>query len=782
MSNNSGVSTDGLATVDFLTGVDSSGRLNTVTGWRWAGDTPATYTYSDGSAHKWDGGAAGTAGTAKYYFDPGSNWSAAEQATFKSALALWSAVADVTFTMVDTLAAADAVFYRQSSTTSPLPTDVTLDPGKTYLGATYTAGAPGAASLPATQSAYLSMDTNVDGWQDITSFTYWGGYAIGTVVHELGHLIGLIHAGPYNGTVNPALQQYNATDTTLWSLMSYIGPTDTKASYYASYPVTSTNWTINGTDYTPTSFMPLDILAAQRLYGAPAATPLNDVTFGFNCTIVGDCKPFFDFTVDTNPVITLYATGVANSLDVSGWSTPSTINLTPGTFSSVDGMANNLGIAYGTRIDTAFGGGGDDTFIVNDDADTIDGGGGVNTVIFSGTSASYAIGRATDGATTVTRGGVTDTLRNVQHVQFAEATIVTRAPTVASVGFSPTAGEAVTGASVNLTLNLSAPVTVAGGAPLLTLNDGGAAHYIGGSGSNALTFAYTVALGERTADLAVTGSVLNGATVNDSGGNTANLSGAVGAAASHLRITGALQAVDFGGNGSGNVLFRELVSGDLSDFLMTANQPTWASIGWADPALAVVGTGDFTGSGTDDILFRDPASGNLGDFVMSDGQPTWANIGWASPVLQVVGIGDFNGDDSSDILFRDPTGGGISMFAMHNNQPTWSYIGWADPSLQIAGVGDFNGDGTDDILFRDPVGGGIGDFVMQNGQASWAAVGWAAPAMQVVGIGKYNGAGATSDILLRDPVGGGFGDFVMTNNQPTWAAVGWASPSLYVAG
>ena len=43
-----------------------------------------------------------------------------------------------------------------------------------------------------------------------------------------------------------------------------------------------------------------------------------------------------------------------------------------------------------------------------------------------------------------------------------------------------------------------------GGTPTLTLNDGGTATYTGGSGTNALTFSYTVAAGQNTADLAVT--------------------------------------------------------------------------------------------------------------------------------------------------------------------------------------------------------------------------------------------------------------------------------------
>ena len=66
-------------------------------------------------------------------------------------------------------------------------------------------------------------------------------------------------------------------------------------------------------------------------------------------------------------------------------------------------------------------------------------------------------------------------------------------------------------------------VTVAGGTPTLTLNDGGVATYVSGSGTSALTFTYTVAAGQDTAALAATAVNLNGATVRDSTGTAANL-------------------------------------------------------------------------------------------------------------------------------------------------------------------------------------------------------------------------------------------------------------------
>ena len=81
-----------------------------------------------------------------------------------------------------------------------------------------------------------------------------------------------------------------------------------------------------------------------------------------------------------------------------------------------------------------------------------------------------------------------------------------------------------TGSTITLTLDLNDVVTVTGGTPTLALNDGGTATYTGGSGTNALTFTYTVGVGDNTASLAATGFALNGATVQNSLGEAAIIS------------------------------------------------------------------------------------------------------------------------------------------------------------------------------------------------------------------------------------------------------------------
>ena len=127
--------------------------------------------------------------------------------------------------------------------------------------------------------------------------------------------------------------------------------------------------------------------------------------------------------------------------------------------------------------------------------------------------------------------------------------IDTTTPSVSSVvasgtGITAGSGDLGVGSVVTLTVNLSEAVTVAGGTPTLTLNDGGTATYTGGSGStNALTFSYTVAAGQNTADLAVTAVNLNSATVKDGAGNAANLTGAVTTPAGTLQIDTTTPAV-----------------------------------------------------------------------------------------------------------------------------------------------------------------------------------------------------------------------------------------------
>src|SRR5262249_2443959 len=138
----------------------------------------------------------------------------------------------------------------------------------------------------------------------------------------------------------------------------------------------------------PTTPMMLDILAAQRLYGVPTSGPFVDDhpdTFGFNVDLGSDSvalsiAPYFDFTDNTRPVSPIWARGEHNTLDLSGWNTPADIDLEPGSFSSANGMINNIGIAGDTFVDTGIGGGGNDEIIGNSHANLLIGNAGNDTM------------------------------------------------------------------------------------------------------------------------------------------------------------------------------------------------------------------------------------------------------------------------------------------------------------------------------------------------------------------------------------------------------------------
>ena len=102
-----------------------------------------------------------------------------------------------------------------------------------------------------------------------------------------------------------------------------------------------------------------------------------------------------------------------------------------------------------------------------------------------------------------------------------------------SILSNPSAGDLGPGKKVIFSVNMSEPVKVSGGTPYLSLSDGGKATYTSGSGTNLLTFTYTVGAlgsGQNASSLAVTGFNANGATVYDSNilADTADLSGVDG--------------------------------------------------------------------------------------------------------------------------------------------------------------------------------------------------------------------------------------------------------------
>jgi len=94
----------------------------------------------------------------------------------------------------------------------------------------------------------------------------------------------------------------------------------------------------------------------------------------------------------------------------------------------VAGAGGNIGgtpfaIGSGTLVTTVYTGSGDDTIVVNGQADSITSEGGSDTVVFANARTDYSIGGSV-GRVSVTLGDVTDTLNNVTTLRFADQSVV----------------------------------------------------------------------------------------------------------------------------------------------------------------------------------------------------------------------------------------------------------------------------------------------------------------------------------------------------------------------
>jgi serralysin len=237
-------------------------------------------------------------------------------------------------------------------------------------------------------------------------------YTLQTFIHEIGHAIGLGHAGAYNGSATYGTDNVYANDTWQMSIMSYMAQSNYAGDSYRF-------------DMTP---MMADILAVQEMYGA-SSTRTGNTVYGFGST-AGFIYDFSQYT--SAPALTIYDSGGTDTLNVSGYSQDQLIDLRPGMFSNIGGLVGNVGIYTTTVIENAVGGSGNDTIIGNDanntitggaGNDTIDGGAGLDTAVFSGNRSLYTLTGL--GGTSVRVAGPdgTDTLTNVEYLQFADQTV-----------------------------------------------------------------------------------------------------------------------------------------------------------------------------------------------------------------------------------------------------------------------------------------------------------------------------------------------------------------------
>jgi methionine-rich copper-binding protein CopC len=304
------------------------------------------------------------------------------KAAVRDAMAAWSAVADVTFVEVANASQANLVIARTNI-------------GRNVAAFTGMGVDPGDTSPTAFAVGMHLQDADFEKSQ----------FGFQTLLHELGHVIGLRH--PW--------EQYHQLSSEL------LQPSYTVMAYGVKSPGSY-----------PQGPRPLDIAAAQYLLGAPRSTSGDDI-------IRVDARDTFLVVVGDR--------GGLDLLDMSDHTADITLDLTPGSMGRMGGGLNNVHIAYGTVIERVRAGSGDDRITGRSGPETLEGGAGrdtlsggpgddvlaggigLDTAVFSGARANYTITWKPDTKSfrVVSAAEGSDTLTGIDRLQFADVKLLASA-------------------------------------------------------------------------------------------------------------------------------------------------------------------------------------------------------------------------------------------------------------------------------------------------------------------------------------------------------------------
>ena len=290
----------------------------------------------------------------------GRPWSDAAVTALHLALDLWATVADLSFVPAAPGMAADLSYILVDGREM-----------KRLAGA----GALGFHEVPdGTDGAPLTGVFSADGkgWTD--AGLAQGGYGLITLIHEIGHGLGLAHPhdGGGDGQTFPGVTSPGDTgkfhlNQGIWTVMSYVDGWKTQFPDHADLTF--------GWEATP---MALDIAAIQAIYGANKGFRTGDDTYAL--PTANGAGTFWSCIWDAGGRDSLSAAGATGDAVLDLRAAPLTGKNAGGYVSSVKGVVGGVTIANGVVIENATGGDGNDVITGNAAANMLRGGAGADTI------------------------------------------------------------------------------------------------------------------------------------------------------------------------------------------------------------------------------------------------------------------------------------------------------------------------------------------------------------------------------------------------------------------
>lgn len=224
--------------------------------------------------------------------------------------------------------------------------------------------------------------------------TGFGSYSFYSYMHEIGHALGLAHAGFYNETAQYPRDANYLNDSYQMSLMSYFSPAQ--------------NTTVDATDFLPITPMIADSAAIRETYGAPTALFNGNTTWGANSNVGGMLGVAFSVMFDGAERPSTVAdqvfgfnivdTSGVDTLDFSKYSGAQKITLKAGGISDVYGNKGTVTVGIGTLLENAIGGTGNDEIEGNTANNTLNGGEGNDIITGGGGNDLAILGQGNDRA------------------------------------------------------------------------------------------------------------------------------------------------------------------------------------------------------------------------------------------------------------------------------------------------------------------------------------------------------------------------------------------------